>query len=353
VRGARRYPLPGATHGPPAGNAPSNRREMSLMTELPPSLRYYPDTQPGIRRQRRGRGFSYLNTDGIRIMARPERARLKALAVPPAWEDVWISPLQDGHLVATGQDARGRKQYRYHPEWTALQAAQKFSHLPKFAEALPSIRRRIRRDLAEEPGEEAFAVAAAAAMIDRLSLRVGNPEYTRQNGSYGALTLKGRHVRLKDGHLHISYTGKGGKQIRRQLADSRLMKALEQIRDLPGAELLKWLDEDGAPRRVTSANLNAYLAEAGGMENLTAKTFRTWSGTVAAFAVALESDRPTIKAMAEAAAKRLHNTPAIARKSYIHPDVLDLAREAKPLPGRSGTRDLTVAEQRLEAFLGR
>jgi len=323
------------------------------MADLPPSLRYYPDTRPGISRQRRGRGFSYLNSDGTRICAAPERDRLRALAVPPAWEDVWISPFENGHLVATGQDVRTRKQYRYHADWTALQAAQKFSGLAEFAQALPAIRRRIRRDLSGEPGEEAFAIAAAAAMIDRLSLRIGNPEYTRQNGSYGALTLKGRHVRLKEGRLHISYTGKGGKRVRRQLSDSRLMKALEQIRDLPGAELLTWLDDDGAPRCVSSTCLNAYLSDAGGIEHLTAKTFRTWSGTVAAFSVALEMPRPTIKAMADAAAERLHNTPAIARSSYIHPDVLDLANQDSTLPERSGTRDLTVAEQRLEAFLKR
>jgi DNA topoisomerase-1 len=341
-------PLPGARNTPRATAAGK-----FCMTQLPPSLSYYPDTRPGILRQRRGRGFSYIATDGTRIDIKSERDRITALAVPPAWEDVWISPLENGHLTATGQDARARKQYRYHPEWTALQAAQKFSALADFADALPAIRRKICRDLAQEPGEEAFALAAAVAMIDRLSLRVGNPEYTRSNGSYGALTLKDRHVRLKDGRLNISYVGKGGQRMRRQLADSRLMKALERIRDLPGAELLSWLDEDGAPRRVTSACLNGYLADAGGIEHLTAKTFRTWSGTVAAFTVALETERPTIKAMAEAAADRLHNTPAIAQKSYIHPEVLELARQPRNLPARSGTRDLTVAEQRLQSFLKR
>ncbi|MFD0858817.1 DNA topoisomerase IB [Roseovarius aquimarinus] len=321
------------------------------MPDLPPNLRYYPDDRPGIRRRRCGRGFTYLGTDGTRIDAAAERARLKALAVPPAWEDVWISPLRNGHLVATGQDTKARKQYRYHPDWTALRAAMKFAHLPEFAAALPAIRRRIRRDLAEEAGEEAFAVAAAAAMIDRLSLRVGSPEYTRSNGTHGVLTLRGRHVRLTDGRLDISYKGKGGKRVRRQLADSRLMKALERIRDLPGAELLTWLDDEGAPRRVTSERLNAYLAEAGGIEGLTAKTFRTWSGSVAAFEVALGTPRPTIKAMAEAASERLHNTPAIARSSYIHPEILSLAKTERPLPAPSGRRDLSVSEQRLEAFL--
>lgn len=324
------------------------------MTNLPPSLRYYPDDRPGIRRERRGRGFSYVSADGTRIAAKSERERIDAIAVPPAWDGVWISPLGNGHLLATGQDARARKQYRYHPEWTALQAENKFSTLPNFAAALPTIRRKMRRDLAKEPGEEAFAIAAGIAMIDRLSLRVGNPEYTRENGTYGALTLTGRHVRLKNGRLHISYVGKGGKRVRRHLSDSRLMKALERIRDLPGADLLTWLDDSGTVRNVSSAGLNAYLSDAGGMEGLTAKTFRTWAGTVAAFSVAEKSERPTITAMAEAAAARLHNTPAIARNSYIHPSVLDLAKSGtQTLPPPSGTRELSVTEQRLQAFLER
>ena len=321
------------------------------MPDLPPSLRYYPDDRPGIRRRRCGRGFSYRGTDGARIADKAERARIESLAVPPAWENVWISPLTNGHLVATGLDTRARKQYRYHPEWTALQAAQKFAQLPQFAEALPRIRRRIRRDLTEEPGEEAFAVAAATAMIDRLSLRVGSPEYTRENGTFGALTLKGRHVRLTDGRLMVSYTGKGGKRIRRQLGDRRLMQALERIRDLPGADLLTWLGDDGAPRRVTSARLNGYLAEASGMEHLTAKTFRTWAGSVAALGAARVMDPPTIKAMANAAAEQLQNTPAIARSSYVHPDILTLAKRPRPLPGPSGRDGLSADEQRLEAFL--
>ena len=322
------------------------------MPDLPPSLRYYPDDRPGIRRERRGRGFSYVSADGTRISAKSERARIDALAVPPAWEGVWISPLGNSHLLATGQDARARKQYRYHPDWTALQAENKFSTLPDFAAALPAIRRKMRRDLAKEPGEEAFAIAAGIAMIDRLSLRIGNPEYTRENGTYGALTLTGRHVRLKDGRLHISYVGKGGKRVRRQLSDSRLMKALERIRDLPGADLLTWLDDSGTVRNVSSAGLNAYLSDAGGIEGLTAKTFRTWAGTVAAFSVAEKTDSPTITAMAEAAAARLHNTPAIARNSYIHPLVLELAKSGtQSLPPPSGTRELSVTEQRLQAFL--
>lgn len=316
-------------------------------------LRYYPDCRPGIRRVRCGRGFSYIGPDGGRIRDAAQLDRLKSLAVPPAYEDVWISPHENGHLQATGTDARGRKQYRYHPLWTELQAETKYAALPEFAEVLPRIRRKVRRDLALEPGEERFALAAAVAMIDKLSLRVGSPAYTRENGSYGTLTLRRRHIRLRDGCLLVTFAGKGGKRVRRQLADSRLMKALARIRDLPGAELLSWVDDSGRPRCLTSADLNDYLADLAGMKTLTPKTFRTWAGTLAAFEVALAEDRPTIKAMAEAAAERLHNTPTVARNSYIHPDVITLALEPADLSGRSDIRELTAAEQRLHAFLTR
>lgn len=315
------------------------------------TLRYYPDSRPGIRRVRWGRGFSYVAPDDSRIRDGDELKRLRGLAVPPAYENVWISPFVNGHLQATGTDARGRKQYRYHPDWTALQAETKYSALLDFAQALPRIRRKIRRDLALEPGEERFALAAAAALIDKLSLRVGSPAYTRENGSYGTLTLKNRHIRLRGGRLNVAFTGKGGKRVRRQLADSRLLKALARIRDLPGAELLSWVDDEGRARSLGSAELNAYLAEAGGMEGLTAKTFRTWAGSVAAFGAAVEEERPTIRSMAEAAAKRLHNTPTVARSSYIHPKVLTLAETPADLSPRSDMAELTVLEQRLHAFL--
>lgn len=317
------------------------------------ALRYYPDSRPGIKRAKQGRGFSYIAPDESRIKDAGELQRLKSLAVPPAYENVWISPHENGHLQATGVDARGRKQYRYHPVWTSLHAETKFSSLLDFAEALPRIRRKIRRDLSLEPGAERFALAAAVAMIDRLSLRVGNPSYARENGSYGTITLKQKHLRLRNGVLHVTFTGKGGKRVRRQLADGRLMKVLAQIRDLPGAELLSWIDSDDQPRCISSASLNSYLAEAGKMDGLTAKTFRTWAGTVAAFGVAVDGDAPTVKAMAAAAAERLHNTPTVARNSYIHPDVLALASAPTDLSPRKTIPDLTVLEQRLVAYLRR
>lgn len=223
-------------------------------------------------------GFSYHAPDGRCIKDKAERARLVKLAVPPAYERVWISPYDNGHLQATGFDARGRKQYRYHPLWSEAQAQEKYASLPEFAETLPRIRRRVRRDLKEELGERDFALAAAVAMIDRLSLRVGNQVYAETNRTYGTLTLKRRHLVLRDGKLQASFMAKGGKRVRRQIANRTLMRALEKIRDLPGADLLTWLDEEGQPRSLTSTALNDYIAEAAGTEGFSAKTFALGPG---------------------------------------------------------------------------
>ena len=317
----------------------------------PASLKYYPDSAPGISRRRCGKGFSYISPEGRCIKDQQERDRLAALAVPPAYEKVWITPIENGHLLATGFDAKGRKQYRYHPLWSEAQAQEKYASLLEFGETLPRLRRRVRRDLKSELGAREFALAAAVAMIDRLSLRVGNQIYAKTNSTYGTLTLKRRHLRLCDGKLQASFMAKGGKRVRRQIANRTLMRALQKIRDLPGAELLTWLDDDGNPRSLTSSALNDYIAEATGAEGFSAKTFRTWAGTLAAFEVALEQDKPTIKAMAEAASQRLHNTPTIARSSYIHPEVIDLCDTPQTLPEASKLDEMTQAEARLLKFL--
>lgn len=317
----------------------------------PSTLMYYPDSKPGIARRRCGRGFSYHAVDGRCIKDKAERDRLTQLAVPPAYEKVWISPHVNGHLQATGFDARGRKQYRYHPLWSEAQAQEKYASLPDFAETLPRLRRRVRRDLNGELGEREFALAAAVAMIDRLSLRVGNQVYAKTNRTYGTLTLKRRHLVLRDGKLQASFIAKGGKRVRRQIAHRTLMRALEKIRDLPGADLLTWLDEEGEPRSLSSSALNDYIADAAGIEGFSAKTFRTWAGSVAAFGVAQTQEKPTIKGMAEAAAERLHNTPTIARNSYIHPQVIDLCQHPQDLPEPPDIDDMTQAERGLLAFL--
>ena len=297
-----------------------------------PGLVYYPDNRPGITRRRAGRGWSYRAPDGTRIDDTTERKRLDSMAVPPAYEDVWMSPKANGHLWATGRDELERKQYRYHPEWTAHRAETKFENLARFARHLPALRRRIRDGLSADPGSHDHALAAVLALIDRASLRVGNPDYARENGSYGATTLQGRHVRLEEGAVRLSYTAKGGKKVRKTLKDRHLSRILHQVADLPGRELLTWIDPEGNPRAVTSGEVNARLADWTDGE-ATAKTFRTWNGSTAALEAALRAHADdssiTIKAMSEAAAEELSNTPTIARNSYIHPAVIDLT-EASP-----------------------
>lgn len=322
------------------------------MSPAPGTLTYYPDHRPGIRRERRGRGFSYIAPDGTRIARGAERLRIEALAVPPAYEKVWICPRPDGHLQATGLDTRERKQYRYHPEWTAFRSERKFASLAEFGHLLPGIRRRVSRALDLDAGEQAFAVAAVVAMMDRLSIRVGNPEYADENGTYGATTLRSKHLKLDDHDLHLDYLAKGGKKVRRRVANGKLMRTLQKLHDLPGAELVTWTDAEGQPRSVSSGQVNAWLQEATGVPDITAKTFRTWSGSVAALEAATKAERITIKAMADAAAERLANTPTIARTSYIHPAVIALSEDPGALPeSGEAVPGLRLSERRLLTLL--
>ncbi len=287
-------------------------------------LIYYPDSQPGIRRYKRGRGFTYVAPDGTRIDRGQERARIKALAVPPAYEDVWICPQPNGHLQATGRDARRRKQYRYHPDWSAERAERKYEQLANFGLALPRLRRWITSRLAGDIGDAETAIAAVLALIDRASLRVGHPDYTAENGTYGATTLRNRHVNFDGSTILLDYKAKGGKEVRKRVQGAQLQRVLQRSGDLPGRELISWQDDQGAPRAVRSEQIQQVLSDLCG-DGITAKTLRTWNGTHAAFQVACQTDKITIGALAEAAAIRLHNTPTIARNSYIHPDVITLA----------------------------
>ncbi|MHA6346176.1 DNA topoisomerase IB [Roseivivax sp. CAU 1761] len=296
---------------------------------LAADLIYYPDDRPGIRRRRRGRGWSYTAPDGTSIDDRRERRRLDALAVPPAYRDVWMCPEPQGHLQATGRDARARKQYRYHPDWTEFRARAKYDQLAAFGAALPGLRRRISRDLREgEVGDHDFALAAVLALIDRAGLRVGNSDYARENRTYGATTLRRQHLDLREDRLRLAYRGKGGIRVRKALRDRTLLRILSQLDDLAGPTLVSWCDADGTKRCVTSGEVNRRLAEITGGAAFTAKTFRTWTGSVAALECALAEESPTVKALSEAAAERLCNTPAIARKSYIHPEVIALTETA-------------------------
>jgi len=288
------------------------------------ALLYYPDTRPGISRQRRGRGFTYTAPDGTRIDCSEERARIKALAVPPAYERVWICPRHDGHLQATGRDARARKQYRYHPDWTQQRALTKYEGLAEFGSTLPRLRRWIASRLKGDAGDPDTAVAAALALIDRASLRVGHPDYTAENGSYAATTLRNRHVAFDGTKVLLNYTAKGGKKVRKTIQSRQLQRVLQQSADLPGHELISWQDDRGDAHAVRSEQIQKVLADLCG-DDVSAKTLRTWNGSHAAFVVALNEEKLTINAMARAAADRLHNTPTIARSSYIHPKVIDLA----------------------------
>ncbi|WP_299840723.1 DNA topoisomerase IB [uncultured Jannaschia sp.] len=312
-----------------------------------PDLIYYPDDRPGITRRRAGRGWSYKGPDGTTIDDVKERERLNSLAVPPAYKDVWISPRKRGHLQATGYDDRTRKQYRYHPQWSEWRANKKYEELPAFGAALPALRRRIARALGGEAGDKDFAIAAVLRLIDRVSIRVGSDSYYAENGTEGATTLKARNLRLSDKKVRLDWTAKGGKRVRRQLSDRTLMRALHDLADLPGAPLFEWTVGDEV-YAVHADHVNDWLRDATGVESATAKTFRTWNGSVAALEAALKAgDRVTIKAMSEAAAETLHNTPTIARNSYVHPQVIALAEEWREIEAPEGPDGLRQGERAL------
>lgn len=326
-------------------------------------LIYVSDSEPGIRRVRAGRGFSYRLPDGARVERRAERERIESLGIPPAYENVWICLRPNGHIQATGQDERRRKQYRYHPDWRDYRAQRKFDQQRDFADSLPRLRRRVRADLGGDPGELNHTLAALAFLLDHTPIRVGNREYADENGTYGATTLLRRHLKLDGDAVRLDYRAKGGKRVRRTMRHKRLHRVLDSIADLPGKELFVWRNRDGDFVPVDSARLNAYLAEVSGVETATAKTFRTWAGTLAAFREAMArvdaDEMPTVKALSEAAAGELHNTPAISRSSYIHPAVIALAN-GEDAPRRAlekarktpvSRRDLMVDEGRLLRFL--
>ncbi len=319
-------------------------------------LVYVSDTEPGIRRRRKGKGFSYVMPDGTTLADELQRARIGALGLPPAYENVWICLYENGHLQATGFDARGRKQYRYHKEWQSFRSAGKFHQLMEFGRALPRIRRTVLRHLDTGAEDVNGVLAALTTLLDEAHLRVGNQAYVRENGTYGATTLLKRHLKIVDGQIELKFRAKGGKRVQRSLKHPRLQKILEEIADLPGRQLFVWKDESGALKPIDSGRLNAYLAEISGIP-ISAKTFRTWAGSLAAFGAARETivggGRPTVKQMSEAAAEALHNTPAISRTSYIHPAIIALASNDHPLieNGNEPLRGLRAEENRLLDFL--
>jgi len=332
-------------------------------------LRYSSDDRPGIRRRRRGRGFQYLDAHGRTITDREERARIDALAVPPAWTDVWICPSPNGHLQATGRDARGRKQYRYHPRWRELRDEAKYDRMLAFAAALPRIRRRVDRDIARNALSKPRVVATIVRLLDETGIRVGNDEYARENGSFGLTTMRKRHVEVEGSRIAFRFRGKSGKTTDVDVTDPRVARVLRRCEGLPGQHLFQYVDEDGEPVDVDSDDVNAYLREVAGGD-FTAKDFRTWTGTVLA-AWALEelgeagsqtqATRQVVRAV-ESVAKELGNTPAVCRSAYIHPQVIETHLEGNlaQLLGREadrrvaqGMRGLTAHEAAVLALLRR
>ncbi len=293
-------------------------------------LRYVSDAMPGITRRRAGKAFSYRRPDGQLIRDRAELVRIRRLAIPPAWTRVWICRHANGHLQATGRDARGRKQYRYHPEWRAVRDAAKFDRMLAFGQALPRIRARIAEDQACRGLPRAKVLATVVRLLEVTLIRVGNQEYARDNGSYGLTTLRDRHVEFDGARVIFEYRGKGGKLHRISLRDRRLARIVRSCQELPGQHLFQYLDEDGERQPVDSADVNEYLQEITG-EPFTAKDFRTWAGTVLAslalgefesFDSQAAAKRNVTRAIEQVAAQ-LGNTVAVCRKSYIHPEVIE------------------------------
>ncbi|SOE18991.1 DNA topoisomerase-1 [Hoeflea halophila] len=324
-------------------------------------LIYVTDAEPGITRQRRGRGYRYLNPNGTPVTESIIRDRIKRLGVPPAYTNVWICPSERGHIQATGHDARGRKQYRYHEDWQALRNEAKFSDLLRFGQKLPQIRRVARADAERLEDRERAVLGALILLLDAAYLRVGNRQYLEENGTYGATTLLKRHVTFGD-RIELRFLGKGGRRMQRSLKAPRLQRTLERIADLPGKQLFGWEDEEGQSRGVDSGQLNQHLAAIGG-PGVSAKVFRTWGGTLAAFETASAAIRrgevPTIRTLCESAASELANTVAVCRKSYVHPQVLALATDEElfPVLDRQLRRkvkaksQIGIMEQRLLTFL--
>ena len=277
-----------------------------------------------------GRRVSYRTLDGRTIEDATTLARIKRLAIPPAWTDVWISPIENGHVQAIGRDARGRKQYRYHPDWSAVRDGAKFERVIAFGHALPRIRRRVARDLRRRRLDRRKVLATMVRLLETTLVRIGNEEYARANHSFGLSTMRDRHVKIGRGTLHFSFRGKSGRNHEIDLHDPRLAKIVRQTQELPGQDLFQYLDEDGNPQKIGSADVNAYLHEIAG-EEFSAKDFRTWAGTVLAawalrefgkFKTAAAAKKNLALAI-ERVAKRLGNTTAVCRKCYIHPVIME------------------------------
>ncbi len=293
-------------------------------------LRYVSDERPGYSRRRAGKGFVYYDQHGERITDEATLKRIRALVLPPAWKDVWISPYPRGHIQATGRDDRGRKQYRYHDEWAEARGQQKFSRTLAFARALPKVRFAVEDDLRGKPLARRTVLATVVRLLETTLIRVGNREYAESNKSYGLTTMRNRHVEVNGSKLQFDFVGKSGKRHVVQVSHPRIARIVRSLQELPGQELFQYIDAEGERQTVDSADVNEYLREISG-DDFTAKDFRTWAGTVLAAWALCEFEKidsqAAVKRNITAAIKRvaaqLGNTPAVCRSSYIHPEILN------------------------------
>lgn len=319
-------------------------------------LTFIDTTQEGItRRLLRGK-WAYFAPDGERITDRDEIDRLNRIALPPAYRDCWFSPRPDAHLLAFGFDARGRKQYRYHPDWREEREARKFELCAPFGRALPRLRARVASDIEGRGLPRERAIASVVSLLDTGAIRVGNEAYARTNRSFGATTLRTRHARLERGRLKLRFKGKSGKLHVIDCDSPGLIRCVRKMQDLPGQHLFQYLRDDGDPVPVTSGDVNAYLRETMG-DDFTARNFRTWTASALAFGMLYDEPRPSLSTILDTVSLRLGNTPAITRKSYIHPAVIAAARSddaARPRPARLPRRGkwLELTERGLLEFLG-
>ena len=327
-------------------------------------LRYVSDERPGYTRKARGKHFEYFDSDGKSIRDEQRLLRIKRLAIPPAWTDVWICPSPNGHIQATGRDARGRKQYRYHERWREVRDENKFDRLGQFAIALPNIRRRVTQDLKLPGLPRRKVLATIVRLLERTFIRIGNEEYARENKSFGLTTLKNHHVKVKGAQVRFRFRGKSGRQHDVDIADRRVANVIAECQDLPGQDLFQYLDEDGKVQDVTSQDVNEYLRQIAG-EDFSAKDFRTWGGTVlAAIALSQQEEFETkkqgksnIKTAICAVAELLGNTPTICRKCYIHPMIVEAYLNRTRIAGLNGAGkefkqpDLRAAERAVLKFL--
>jgi DNA topoisomerase-1 len=319
-------------------------------------LRHSNDSEPGYTRQKKGRAWAYFDGDE-RVTNRDEIDRLNALALPPAYVDAWFCKDPNGHIQATGKDAKGRKQYRYHPDYRAKQEASKYDGCLEFGEALPKIRKRVAADLKKRKLGRDTVLAAVVRLLDTEQMRIGNEQYAKANKSFGLSTLRSRHLVRKRGKMKMRYTGKHGIVHEATITDASLKRIVGRCQDLPGQMLFQYINGDGVPQPITSADVNTYIREASGGD-FTAKHFRTWGASVIAFDQLLASGekRVSVKTMIEPVAEALGNTVAISRKSYVHPRLIEAVRDdgVDPLHGMKrprARRRLSSAETAFLAFL--